>query len=456
MKGVYLDQLVKIEDITEHVQQYIKKDSLPSHKLQARSQIYDLLKKEYSQKDGWQDLMLEPVEFYNGGKYALYGFKRYRDVRLVFMPELSLAFFGGDYDNFTYPRYDLDCSFFRVYDENGKPLKTTNYFQFSTTQVNENDPVFIIGNPARTIRLSSIADLEFRRDLVLPIMIRLIKGNSLVIEESNKNLKKDSLIVVRLGLENGFKRYQGELDGLKNAYIFGRKEAFEKKFRTDAVQLNKDNSLLWDKLEAADELLRKIYTDYFLFNPSSRYNGRLYRFASELANYLWLKRKHLPEADSTLKRLNRFFPTETTEISKGELAVFLKETAQYLGPKDSIVTSMIQGSSYAEIAENILQKSKLIIPPVRMELLKGDTNQIFGSWSDPLLNLAKALVERYYRIEKQYNAIQSQIFALHSQMGNLLFQLYGTAIPPDATFSLRITDGLVSGYTYNETRTFPL
>ena len=129
--GLYVDQLVKIADITDSVNQAINQDTTAKNKMGIREAVFEMLKERFKQKADWKDLELEPVEFYYGGKYAMYGFKRYHDVRLVFMPELLLGFFGGDYDNFTYPRYDLDCSFFRVYDEKGKPLKTAHYFKFN-------------------------------------------------------------------------------------------------------------------------------------------------------------------------------------------------------------------------------------------------------------------------------------------------------------------------------------
>jgi hypothetical protein len=168
VEGLFVDQLARIEDITNRVQSAMAKETSEAGQLAMRDKEYAAIKEEYAQKTEWKGLELQTIQFYNGGKYSLYGFKRYNDVRLVFMPELHLGFFGGDYDNFTYPRYDLDCSFFRVYDDNGKPLKTEHYFKFSANGASEGEPVFVIGNPGTTLRLSTISDLEFRRDVLAP------------------------------------------------------------------------------------------------------------------------------------------------------------------------------------------------------------------------------------------------------------------------------------------------
>ena len=126
--NLYVDQLVKMEDITARVQKAMEKGTTDEEKVKARTDEFAAIRKEYADKDGWKGLQLQTITFYWGGKYSLYGFKRYNDVRLVAMPELALGFFGGDYDNFTYPRYCLDFSFFRVYGDDGKPLKTNHYF----------------------------------------------------------------------------------------------------------------------------------------------------------------------------------------------------------------------------------------------------------------------------------------------------------------------------------------
>ena len=162
--GLYVDQLVLIKDVTKEIQSAGNEGTTPEEKVADENAAMKNLEIKEGKETG---LKIQVVTLYNGGKYSLYGYKRYNDVRLVFSPEASLGYFGGDYDNFTYPRYDLDCNFFRVYD-NGKPLKTEHYFHWSPNGAVPGEPVFVVGNPAHTDRLKTIAQLEYARDTQYP------------------------------------------------------------------------------------------------------------------------------------------------------------------------------------------------------------------------------------------------------------------------------------------------
>src|SRR5690606_7855346 len=166
---------------------------------------------------------------YNGGKYYLYVYKRYKDVRLVVAPESQLGFFGGDPDNFTYPRYNLDCSFFRVYDEDGNPLKTEHDLKWNPDGASEGEPVFVVGNPGSTNRLQSVAQLKFSRDYLYPRVIDLLKGliqiSKLMIEKNPE--QKDEIEVQMLSYENSLKAYSGMLAGLRDPVLMQRKVDFE-------------------------------------------------------------------------------------------------------------------------------------------------------------------------------------------------------------------------------------
>ena len=225
VEGLFVDQLVKIEDITKRVQDAMSSGSSEQAQLQAREQTFSTLKQEYGQKEGWKGLELQTIMFYNGGRYALYGFKRYTDVRLVFMPELQLGFFGGDYDNFTYPRYALDCSFFRVYD-NGKPLKTTHFFKFNPNGIRDGEPIFVIGNPGHTERLKTVAELEFDRDLQTPATIQLLRNRSAALQAYNVTAKNDSVLNEIFSYENSLKAYGGQLEGSAGCQFTGPKSCF--------------------------------------------------------------------------------------------------------------------------------------------------------------------------------------------------------------------------------------
>jgi hypothetical protein len=269
---LYVDQLVKIEDITDRVLKAMAGEISDTARFAASANELLKIKKEYSSKEEWKDLELETIQFYSGGKFSIYGFKRYKDVRLVFMPETQMAYFGGDYDNFTYPRYDLDCSFFRVYD-NGKPLKTDHYFRYNSTGANEGDAVFVIGNPGSTMRMSTISDLEFYRDKQLPFVTNILEKFSLMYQNYNEKAKDDSITNLVFSIDNSLKVYKGELEGLKDPCILARKAAFETKFRNDAgnkADLANDIGV-WNDIQNANDERRKIYDEMNLLNVSGRF-----------------------------------------------------------------------------------------------------------------------------------------------------------------------------------------
>jgi hypothetical protein len=450
--GLYVDQLVKIEDITLQVQEIMDKDTSKSGAIAIRNIAYQKIKSNYENKNGWKGLELQTIQFYNGGKYSLYGFKRYNDVRLVFMPELHLGFFGGDYDNFTYPRYDLDCSFFRVYDETGKPLKTDHYFKFNPKGATEDEPVFIVGNPGSTRRLSTISDLEFNRDFVIPTNLKIYKDRSLALQSYNKDAKNDSITNQIFSYENSYKARKGELTGLQDPYLMARKAAFEKKFQNDLKNKPnlKDQILIWDNIAKDNAMAQKLYKLNLFFAPNPRLSGDLLAFAFAIENYVFLKRKDPLNAGSFKSILSKSKPVKIMTIEEGYLAAYLQELTENLDEDNMFLAKALHGKSPKEAAQLLLKSTRLNDPQVRANLLKLDTT-VITQFSDPLLDLARIATPLYRAAADQYKIIQDRLFANRSKLGNLLFQLYGTSIPPDATFSLRINDGIVKGYEYNGT-----
>lgn len=229
--SLFVDQLALIEDVTERVHEAANQVETPEERAEAVEQEIVNIESEYQEKTGYRT---EVVEFYNGGKYSVYGYKRYDDVRLVMAPETSIGFFGGDPDNFTYPRYNLDFSFFRVYDENGEPLKTDNYFKWSAEGAAPGEPVFVIGNPGSTSRLYTVAQLEFNRDYEYPRILQLLDGlvaawgAYLEAHPERKPMMQDRFF----SFQNGQKAYRGMLGGLRNPVLMQKKRVFEADFQS--------------------------------------------------------------------------------------------------------------------------------------------------------------------------------------------------------------------------------
>ncbi len=450
VEGLFVDQLVKIEDITARVLAAMSKETSDAAQMVLRDKELAAIKKEYSEKPEWKGLEIQSIQFYNGGKFSLYGFKRYNDVRLVFMPELHLGFFGGDYDNFTYPRYNLDCSFFRVYDEAGKPIKSEHYFKFNANGPSEGEPVFVIGNPGTTLRLSTISDLEFRRDKQLPLNLELFKKVSLMYQAYNEKAKSDSIINIIFGLENSWKATNGEYEGLKDPCTIARKASFENQFKK-AVQ-NKpslsNNLWYWDEIEKINKELSGIYDEYSIL-ATSRLSSQLMQFAQGAVG-LVLTGGETTRKDAVKNRLTTFSVPKELELEEQLLAIHLKLAIIKLGENHPYVKTALNGKTPEVAAKELIQNSRLKDIQFRSEILSKDSAALWST-NDPLLNLAKISVPRFNSISTNYRDLQSKLFAYRSKIGRMLFDIYGTQIPPDATFSLRINDGVVKGYEYNGT-----
>lgn len=444
VEGLFVDQLVKIEDITEKVRAITDKGEDDDEK------ALENLKKEYESKQGWTGLEIQAVSFYSGGRHSLYGFKRYNDVRLVFMPETQLGFFGGDPDNFTYPRYNLDCSFFRVYDENGKPLKTENYFKFNPAGAEDGEAVFVVGNPGSTGRLRTVDELEMDRDLIIPFTLQLLRNRSLVLQEYNKTAKNDSIMNEIFSYENSLKAYSGRLEGMYDKELMARKKDFERTFKKtvrENPKLSKNYSI-WDEISEQVATLRSVRNEISILQPNPLVRGELLTFAQQLVDFSTVTN---PQRAATLKGMLKAFKPEIMQIEEGNLAAHFEEATTFLGPNDIYVKTALAGKTAKEAAAYYLRESKLSDEAFVNQLLDGGPSAIAAS-TDPLIQLAKIAQPRFTAAAILSREISTQLTNNRSKLGRLLYDAYGTSIPPDATFSLRISDGKVQGYDYNGTK----
>jgi hypothetical protein len=455
VSGLFVDQLVQIADITQRMQQAMSSAGTEQAQLQAREQVFSAIKQEYGQKEGWKGLELQTITFYNGGRYSIYGFKRYTDVRLVFMPELQLGFFGGDYDNFTYPRYALDCSFFRVYD-NGKPLQTTHFFKFNPNGVRDGEPVFVIGNPGHTERLKTVAELEFDRDLQTPATIQLLRNRSNALQAYNATAKNDSILNEIFSYENSLKAYGGQLEGLRDASLLARKAVFEKQFKAAARAKNlpADQLKTWDDIAANTTQLRGVFKDATYLAPNERTIGELLTFANVVTQFSELLATRPQDADRA--RSMMVVPNvKNPVLEEAYLAAHLAEAQAGLGNDDPYVKAALTGPdgksrTPKEAAAYLIKNTKLTDPAFVSELTTRP-NAAAAS-NDPLLALARIGFPRYVTAARQARQISQKQEVLRGQLGRMLYDVYGTAVPPDATFSLRINDGVVQSYDYNGTK----
>jgi hypothetical protein len=405
---------------------------------------------KYKTSTPQDSMVFSVVSFYNGGRYSLYGYKRYTDVRLVYAPEDMIAFFGGDPDNFTYPRYDFDCAFFRVYD-NGKPLKTANFFRFSQDGAQEGDAVFVIGNPGRTNRLKTVAQLEYLRDVTYPANIETYEKvgtiySSYIAAHPEAKLKFLNTI---FGLENSRKAITGYLNGLQDPVLMAKKKDFEKKFQKamlDKPALNEKYGDPWSDIAQYQSELTALYPKFDALRFRGRNFPKYLSLTADLVNAANQSKDSI--ADSIRTKL---YPSNLTpEVEKRLLAFRLNIMERALEGKDEAFNKLMAGRTPENAAEDLSANSIIASKEKTQALLAGTPEAIIKS-NDPLIAFVIAEQMRVKEIQKRYNDINEKLQACEQMLGNAMYEVYGTQIPPDATFTLRIADGIVKGYEYNGT-----
>ncbi len=457
--GYFVDQLVLMEDVTDEVVRAFETGTTDEERVAKRAEAIAAIQERYQEKTG---LRCNVITFYNGGKYSLYGYKRYNDIRLVFAPETRAAFFGGDYDNFTYPRYDLDVSFFRVYDDDGKPLKTSNYFKWSANGAAEGEPVFVVGNPGRTSRLLTVAQLEFNRDYSYPYVLGrlsdLVNVYTMYLDHHpDMKLQYETRL---FSYANSQKVYVGRIKGLHDQIIMAKKRDFERKFR-NAVMANPNLASqygpVWNDIEAAQAEKAKVYNEMQALTFTGIGRPEVFGRAARILNTASLSA--LPEAERA--RLTRRMPLDTvkarildeeinTDIDGHVLAVHLQYMQSILGTANAEFNKLLGGMSPKEAAESLMKTSALLSRERVGELLNQTTSQLEQS-NDPIMGFIARNTARSNELREQYMQATSREQARVQILGKAVFDVYGTSIPPDATFTLRIADGVVKNYDYNGT-----
>jgi hypothetical protein len=449
---LFVEQMVKTEDITDAVMKLMtmkKGDASMSSK-----EALDQIKSEYSNNPEWAGLRLQAVSFYSGGRFSLYGYKKYTDIRLVFIPELDLGFYGGDPDNFTYPRYNLDCTFWRAYDEEGNPLNTSaNYLEFNIEGIQENEPVFVVGNPGSTERYRTVAQLNYDRDFRYNMNLRFLRNRHALMQESYDEMKDDptrdkeaqALLGDMFNLSNSIKAISGVEKGLKNEELMGRKIEMEKIIRAQSSGVS-----YWDDLEKEYEKLSPHAWAINHLGPS-RLRGWILLLLHDINAYKDLIETDVPATelsaakdDLVAKAQNLNNPDEVN------MFILLLEEIQADIPSDNnTLTSLLNGKSINQYVTDLVSETKFNKIEDSKKFLSKDKN--IKKAEDPLVKAAVVLIPQYVEAVKLYRGSSEPRKQLESKIANQTFQVFGTSLPPDATFTLRISDGLVKGYDYNGT-----
>jgi hypothetical protein len=451
-----LNQLVGIEDVTEKINAGVKPVMSAADAGQAQRAAMSDVEKNCSTSTG---LRCDVVIFYSGQVYNLYKYKKYTDVRLVFAPEFDIAFFGGDPDNFTYPRYDLDITFFRVY-ENGKPAHLDNYLKWSATGVNDGDLIFVSGHPGNTGRLLTMAQLEFLRDVQYPAALKYYARRIEVLQTFSKESEENARIAQEdiFSLQNSQKAITGYEAGLRDKSIMDQKAADEAKLRASFKADSKTSGASdpWNEIVQAIKVNQSIYGN-LTYLERLRGFPRLPQLARTLVRAAEERPKPNPDRfrefrDSALPSLEQqLFSTEPMykKLETVLLTDALTEMQQSLGNDNSDVQKVLQGKSPAEAAKQLITNTKLDDIAVRKQLYEGGQQAIDAS-TDPLITVMRAIDPDARAARKEYeDKVESVVRRDGATIAKARFAQSGFTQPPDATFTLRLSYGQVKGYQEN-------
>jgi hypothetical protein len=448
-----LNLLLRIENVSEKVKAGITA-ATPAEEANAlrRSRMGEI-EKECSAKSGNR---CDVVTLFSGGQYHLYEYKKYTDIRLVFAPEKAIAFFGGDPDNFTYPRWNLDITFFRAY-ENGKPVKPLHWFPWSKQGIRKGELTFVSGHPGSTGRLNTVAELELQRDESLPFSLErigaLIAALKRYAAESRENARvADDEIFSN---ENSQKAFRGFLDGLRNPAFLAQKERAEKALRARIAADPAKQQLYgsaWDEIAKASKILRAIYRDYVAWETTPVRSSQLmtigrqvYRYAIEKTKPNRERLREFSEAGLASLESSMYSAVPITpSFETAVLAEYLRWLVSVRGAQDPVVREILAGQTPETAAAQAVAGTKLMNIEERKRLAA--SAEAAGSSEDGILRIIRILDTPARAVRKRYeDEVQAKQAIETARIAQAQYALGGN-VYPDATFTLRISYGPAIGY----------
>jgi hypothetical protein len=452
------DQLIDIVDVTDEV--YAALEGIEDNQARSarREEITEEIAARIREERGGEDASIdvEMISLWNGARYSAYVFKQYTEVKLVMAPELQIGFFGGDPDNFTFPRYNLDMSFFRIY-EDGQPLQTDTYFEWDDDGVVEGEPIFIIGNPGSTSRLQTVAELEFRRDAADAGVLAFVRSRAELLEEftaahpevaETLDLRNEAF-----SLRNSEKAYGGILRGLSDPAIIARRADSERRFQ-EAIEANPELATeyggLIERLAELQDQKRPEAGGYFAFlgMTAPKYASATLRRALYGFQYLQMQGRVSEEALEEVK--NEFLAVEQLppELDEALIRARIDDLQLGYGEDAPFLQEMLAARTPEGLAAIVHQSSVL-----------SDSAGAVAALENGMLSMADPALEFFAGFLRPFGAFQTVLAQtgpeeeeIAAALGRARFEVYGTDVPPDATFSLRIADGVVTGYEYNGTQ----
>ena len=458
-KSEQISVLVGITDITDKINAATSGlDEARANKARKRT----LTRLEDScERNADEVLSCESVALYNGGRYAMYRYKRYNDVRLVFAPEEAIAAFGGDPDNFNFPRWNLDMSLLRVY-ENNQPAHTTSFLEWRPEGASEGEVVFVTGHPGSTDRSLTVAELKFQRDVTLPDwLMRYSELRGRYIQFSKIDAEAFRTVQNSLSLtENGIKVRRNELAALLDDSLIEQKSLEEKALRRAIIanpKLAPEYGSSWDEIETAQHVYLEFRKHYLYNEAGVGFSSALFDYARTLVRAAAERGKDNEDrlrgyTDSALPRVEQSLLAPTPiypSLEKLRLSFSLEKMREALGVDDPFVNKVLGIESPDGLAAKLVDGTQLANPAIRKELWDGGAEAIADS-DDPMIRMAR-IVERDARAlaDRYEDEVEAPINAASEKIARARFLLYGTDSYPDATFTFRVSYGAVEGWTEN-------
>lgn len=455
--NLHVDRLLTIEDVTDRVKRNrSSRDELRGATPDERAdRLEDVMTREAKKRN--KHLRVEVISLYQGARYSAYTYHRYDDVRLVMAPELQVGYFGGEADNFTYPRYSFDVAFFRAYQEDGTPIDPEHHYSWDLDGADEGEPVFAVGNPGSTSRLELVSQLEYERDYLLPNRLEVFEDRR---DRFRSYLTSNPDTASRYGLQNTFfsvgnsiKSIKGQLRGLKDPYLLAR--------RGKAIRALQDSISSVDSLRTYNRVIgeverlqesKRILADKhkaFLTFANVEIGSRILTRGVHAYYYDFLRTRGAPpERVQDIRDEAEGIVDWPKALEKDMIEAQITEVREAYGPDHPTVQRLLRKRSPEELATHLVENSALTDSTAFLKLLDDG----YRKSDDPSVPVTEALAPLFLNINRQMEDIRSTERNLNGRLSKARRIIYGSTVPPDASFTLRISDGRVSGYSYNGTR----
>jgi hypothetical protein len=459
-----LNVLMSIEDVTERVSNSVKAGASAAEAADARRAEISAIEAESLKATG---LRSDVVTLYQGGRYNLYRYKKYTDVRLVFAPEFQAAFFGGDPDNFNYPRFNIDMALVRVY-ENDKPLKVENYFKWSKSGPKENELVFVTGHPGSTARLNTVGHLEYLRDTGVPLVLRWLESREAMLkkymEQGDEQTRRAQNELN--SVQNSIKVYRGQFAGLREKSLMERKQkaedALRKSVSADARKM-KEYGDAWDAISHGRKGQPAYERERRLFEAAAAFDTKYFSLARNLVRMAMESEKpnaerlaEFTDARRASLELNLYSPAPIyDDYEKIKLASSLAFMTEVLGADNELAKRVLNGKTPEARAQELIDGTKLKDVEFRKSLAAGGIKAIESS-TDPMIMLARSIDKEARDVRKRY---EEEVISVertnYAKIARAIFETEGDKVYPDATFTLRLSYGAVKGYMENGKKVAP-